>query len=62
MIKIELSKYHMGLILEDLEAEMYRLSENYQYLNGTWDTPEWEMEYNERKELRRVLEEELYRV
>ena len=62
MIKIELSKYQVGLILEDLESEMYHICSNYHYSGGIWDSPEWEMEYNEREELVKVLKEELYKV
>ena len=62
MIKIELSKYQVCHLLEALEAEMYRISELYQYKEGIWESPEWETEYNDRKELRRVLTEELNRV
>ena len=62
MIKIELSKYQVGLILEDLESEMRHISDNYYYYKDTWDSPEWEKEYNDRQELYKVLKEELYRV
>ena len=51
MIKIELSKYQVGLILEDLESEMRHISDNYYHYKDTWDSPEWEKEYNEREEL-----------
>ena len=61
MIKIELSKYQVCLLLQDLESEMSHISDNYWY-GSEWDSPEWEMEYNEREELYKVLKEELYKV
>jgi hypothetical protein len=61
MIKFELSKYQVILLLESLESEMRHISDNYYYIDA-WDSPEWEKDYNEREELRRVLEEELNKV